>query len=85
MILTQNHNFVKFGPKTEIFSSFYEIWNSGHFKISFNKVINLIEGLRNVKTLKSFFTRGVIRSFFEENMFKLVLNMPLYFEMWSHK
>ena len=28
MTLTQNYKFTKFGPKTEIFSSFYEIWHS---------------------------------------------------------
>ena len=29
--LTQNYKFAKFGPKTEIFSNFYEIW---HFQQS---------------------------------------------------
>ena len=28
MTLTQNYKFAKFGPKTEIFSNFYEIWHS---------------------------------------------------------
>ena len=28
MTLTQNYKFAKFGPKTEIFSNFYEIWQS---------------------------------------------------------
>ena len=49
----------KFGPKIEMCFNFHEIWHSGHFKISFNKVTNLIKELRNVKTSKSFFSRGV--------------------------
>ena len=28
MILTKHYKFAKFGPKTEIFSNFYEIWLS---------------------------------------------------------
>ena len=60
MNLTQKKKFAKFGPKTEMCSNFHEIWISGHFKISFDKVMNLIKGLRNVKTLKSFFSRGVL-------------------------
>ena len=28
MTLIQNYKFAKFGPKTEIFSNFYEIWHS---------------------------------------------------------
>ena len=28
MTLTQNYKFVKFCPKTKIFSNFYEIWHS---------------------------------------------------------
>ena len=28
MTLNQNYKFAKFGPKTEIFSNFYEIWHS---------------------------------------------------------
>ena len=50
----------KFGPKIEMCSNFHEILRSGHFQISFNKVMNLIKELRNVKTLKSFFSRGVL-------------------------
>ena len=50
----------KFGPKIKMCSNFHEIWHSGHFKISFNKVTNFIKGLRNVKTLESFFSRGVL-------------------------
>ena len=32
MTLTQNYKFMKFGPKTEIFSNFYEIWHSQQIK-----------------------------------------------------
>ena len=28
MTLTQNYKFAKFGPKTEMCSTFYEIWRS---------------------------------------------------------
>ena len=73
-------------------SNFHEIWLSGHFKISFNKVTNLIKELKNVKISKNFFfqrgtlypVKHLIKSFFEENMFSQVLNTPLYFEMQIH-
>ena len=32
MTLTQIYKFAKFGPKTEIFSNFYEIWHSQQVK-----------------------------------------------------
>ena len=46
-----------------MFSTFHEIWRSGHFKISFNTVTNLIKALKNVKTLKSlaFFHRSTVK------------------------
>ena len=86
MILTQNYRFGKFGPKTEMYSNFHEIWHLGHFKISFNNVTNFIKGLRNVKTLKNvFFSEGYSvpsqtsnKEFLEKNMFNNVLNTPLY-------
>ena len=39
----------KCGLKIEMCSNYHEFWHSGHFKISFHKVANLIKGLRNVK------------------------------------
>ena len=51
----------KFGWKGEMCSNFHEVWHSEHFWISFNKVMNLIKGLRNVKNLKNFFfQRGTL-------------------------
>ena len=36
MTLTQNYKFEKFGPKTEIFSNFYEIWYSQQIEHEYN-------------------------------------------------
>ena len=36
MTLTQNYKFEKFGPKTEIFSNFYEIWHSQQIEHEYN-------------------------------------------------
>ena len=78
----------KSGSKIEMFSNFHQICHSGQFKIFFNKVTNLMKELRNVKTLKNFYSRGVLlpsqtssKEIFEENMFNQLLNAPLYFEM----
>ena len=53
-------NLGKFGPKIEMCSNFREIWHTGHFQISFDNVTNLIKRLKNVKTLKDFFSRGLL-------------------------
>ena len=43
-------------PKLKCAQIFMKVWHSGHFKISFNNATNFIKALRNVKTLKSFFS-----------------------------
>ena len=35
MTLTQNYKFSKFGPKTEMYSDFYEIWDSKQIELAY--------------------------------------------------
>ena len=48
MTLTQNYKFAKFGPKTKIFSNFYEIWLSQQIEHA-NYEYNTRQCLKNVR------------------------------------